>query len=333
MSEVSIEPTGTGAQSCHRCQCAIEAGDLRCAVCGLSVPEEQRVVDRPIVQILRCGTCGAAVSYEVEAQAPRCAFCGSVAHVERPTDPIEQPRFILPFRVTPEQAQQALRGWLGSLGFFRPSDLATQATLESLRPLWWVAWIFDARALISWAADSNAGAGRSQWAPHSGQTRMDFDRILVSASRGLTNDEAGALTGYFDLATAQTGFSGPAGAVCEGFQVQRSAARQTIASAIESVARSRLPSQIPGSSFRKLRVAVLLEGLRTDRFALPTYVFAYRYRGKLYRALVHGQNPASTFGTAPYSVLKILLVIGGGLLALLLILLIFGGIMALLGSA
>ncbi len=79
---------------------------------------------------------------------------------------------------------------------------------------------------------------------------------------------------------------------------------------------------IPGTSFRNLKLAVLLEGLRTHRFALPTYVSAYRYRGKLYRALVNGQNPSCTFGTAPYSIAKIALVIGGAIGALLLVVLL-----------
>jgi hypothetical protein len=320
------------AQACQRCQCAIEAGDLRCAVCGLPVPADRQVTERPTATILRCMNCGAAVSYEVEARAPRCAFCDSVTQIEHPTDPIERPRWIVPFIVSSEQAQGMLRGWLGSRGFFRPSDLASAATLESIRPLWWVAWIFDARALISWTADSNAGAGRAAWAPWSGQQAMDFTRILVPASRGLTEQECWTLTERFDLSRATEQLVGPPGAVCESFDVQRSAARATIAAAIERVAIGCLSGVIPGSRSRNVKVAVLLESLRTDRFALPTYVFNYRYRGKTYRALVHGQDPACVFGEAPYSIAKIAAVvaaIGGALLLILLLLMVgaalFGG--------
>ncbi len=90
-----------------------------------------------------------------------------------------------------------------------------------------------------------------------------------------------------------------------------------------------MPGVIPGSTYRNVHVAVLLESLRTERHALPTYVFAYRYRGKLYRALVHGQDPSCVFGKAPYSIAKIALVvvaIGGALLLLLLLLLAVGAI-------
>jgi hypothetical protein len=319
-----VDPRPPSPARCQRCECAIEAGDLRCAVCSLPVPAERHVVERPAARVLRCDTCGAAVAYEVEVQAPRCAFCGSVARVEQPTDPIEQPQWAVPFAVTPDQAREALRQWMGRLGFFRPADLASAASLEALSPLWWVGWVFDARALISWAADSNAGAHRSAWAPHSGQVPLDFARVLVPASRGLSAEECWQLTPRFDISRAGETFVGPPGAVCEGFEVQRSAARRVIADAIERLAASQAARFVPGTTYRNLRVAVLLESLRTLRFALPTYVLAYRYRGRLYRALVHGQDARCVLGTAPWSIARIALVVGGGLALLALLVLVVG---------
>lgn len=315
--------TGQRESRCTRCNCVIEAGDLRCAVCSLPVPDDDMTVESPIAALLRCTTCGAAVAYDVEVRAPRCPFCDAVAEVERPTDPVERPRWFLPFRTTPDQAQSSLRSWLGSRGFFRPSDLAATASLEALRPLWWVGWVLDARALISWTADSDAGRQRASWAPWAGQNPMDFERILIPASRGLSDDECWSLTDHYDLSTAGERPQGPAGAVCEGFDVQRSAARATIARAIEGLAHSRLASIIPGHSRRNVRVSVLLESLRTRRVALPAYVFTYRYRSKLYRAVVHGQDASCVIGEAPLSLAKIALVVGGAAALLLFLLFVF----------
>src|SRR5262249_9282351 len=114
-------------------------------------------------QIARCDRCGAALTYSAEAQGSRCAFCGSVTRLEQPADPLETAAEFLPFRVPLQTAHAALGGWLRSRGFFRPSDLASAARLENLRPLFWCAWLFDADALVSWTADSDAGSGRSPW--------------------------------------------------------------------------------------------------------------------------------------------------------------------------
>jgi hypothetical protein len=236
-----------------------------------------------------------------------------VTKLEQPLDPLEAAEAVLPFGVDASAAQSALRAWMRTLGFFRPSDLATRSTIDRLRPLWWAAWIFDAEALVSWSADSNAGARSASWAPHAGQAPMTFANVLVTASRGLTARECNLLTPYFNLASA-----GPpaasASAWIERFDVQRAAARSIVADAIHATAVGRLKEgTIPGSRFRNVHAAVLLRGLRTRRMALPTYVLAYEYDGRLYRALVHGQDARIVIGDAPYSIAKILLVIGAAL--------------------
>ncbi|HEX8539138.1 MAG TPA: zinc ribbon domain-containing protein, partial [Cystobacter sp.] len=79
---------------------------------------------------------------------------------------------------------------------------------------------------------------------------------------------------------------------------------------------------IPGRRFRNVHVAVVLSRRETRRYALPAYVLAYRYRREVYRVVVHGQDPAMVLGEAPVSVLKVVLVVLGVLLALALLFLL-----------
>lgn len=325
----------TAPLACRRCSAEVESGDLRCPVCAFAAApgaEHGATAAAPAADVLRCDGCGAAVAYRVETQAPKCDFCSAVMRVERPLDPLETAELVLPFRVAPDLAQQALRSWMSTLGYFRPRDLAQAATLDVLRPIHWAAWIVDADALVSWTADSNAGSGRSQWAPHSGQSHMRFERILVSASRGLSTDEAGRLAASFDLGTAEPVAQAvaPAGVTTEQFDVQRSAARQILSRALAGTAAHRVQHGIcPGSRFRKVQVAFLLERLRTRRVVLPTFVFAYRYRGTAYRAIVHGQDPKLVFGSAPYDWWKIAQLIVGGVAFIILVIVI----LAVLGNS
>lgn len=64
-----------------------------------------------------------------------------------------------------------------------------------------------------------------------------------------------------------------------------------------------------------MHAAVVLQHLITRRFAFPSYVLAYRYRGELHRVVISGQDASCVVGKAPYSVAKILAVIVGGALA------------------
>jgi len=321
--------------TCSRCESPLEAGDLRCAICGQAAPDtrelagNQGATQQP-VSILRCRGCGAALAYDPEHQAPHCSFCGEVVEVEQILDPMEQTEATLPFQVDAQEAKQALRRWLGTLGWFRPADLTTSARLEKLQPLWWVGWAFDAEALVSWTADSDFGARRSRWAPHAGRNPIRFENILVSASRGLTPAEAEIVSRGLRLETAvpvravsdqsdstpphspptpdDSPLRAPRGVTREQFDLPRSQARRYIVETIENLAHKRVQLQfIPGNKYRNVRVAVVIRKLETRRLAFPAYVLAYRYRDKLYRVAINGQNTRFLTGSAPYSVAKIVL--------------------------
>ena len=319
--------TARAVAGCERCGSRLEVGDLRCPICGLAVgaPRERGVlVAKAQAKVVRCDTCGASLEYSAEVKAPRCAFCASVMHVETTADPQEQAEAFLPFTVDAAAARGALEGFLSEKSFFRPGDLASAAALDSLRPMWWPAWAFSAGARVSWAADSDAGNRRSAWAPHAGQVDLTFQDILVSASRGLTEEECERLAERYSLAGAEGAPRGPEDAQVERFDVTRSGARRQILAAVEKEAHEQVErSHIPGRHFRNVHVAVALSSLETKRYALPAYVLAYRYRDKLYRVVVHGQDAGCVLGDAPVSVAKVVLVVGAVLLVLLALVLLF----------
>lgn len=295
---------------CSRCASPLEEGDLRCAVCALPVPAALAPVERPRVQILRCTWCGAAVAFDARHQGPACGFCGSVMQLEQPADPVEAATLRVPFVVDRETATASLRRWLATRGTFAPRTLLDEAVLESLTPLCWAAWIVNAEATVTWTADSDAGAERSAWAPHAGETRQTFGEIVVPASRGLSQRECAVLAPYYELSLAvavdEPAIQGEVPAMIESFDVQRSAARREVHRAIEALARQRVRDhEIPGRSYRKVHVSCLLERQTTARVALPAWVLAYRYRGRPYRAIVHGQRDAIVYGSSPIDWIKV----------------------------
>jgi transcription elongation factor Elf1 len=304
---------------CGRCESPVESDDLRCPVCRHAAPAAARLDDAETsVEILRCQNCGAAVTYDVRARAPKCAFCGSKTQVEVPEDPIEQTEFFLPFTVDRGAAESAYRRWLGGLGWFRPRDLVAASSLEWVKPLWWVGWVFDSDATVCWTADSNAGTRRADWAPHAGETEIEYRNVVVSASRGLRDEETHHLVSSYDIDSALGEAKGGGDtAVIERFDVQRSSAREQVMAMIERVAEERLKEgHIPGTRFRNLHVSVLLRRLVRRRYAFPSYVLAYRYNGALYRTVLSGQDENRILGTAPYSTTRILLAVFGGAIIL-----------------
>ena len=304
--------------SCTRCASPLERGDFRCAICGLPTPVSapDAATTEIVAAVMRCHGCGAAVAYDAKVAAPKCAFCGALTELETPDDPLEQAEAYLCFRVDVEQAKAALRTWLGGLGWFRPPDLRDGAIVDKLEPLWWAGWTFDAGVEVTWAADSNAGAGRSAWAPHAGSFALELDNVLVSASRGLSLSECEALTPGYNLRDTIDAPEPERRATVEQFDVQRSAARQTIARALTHTAARHAATHVPGSSIRNLKVAVVPQRMTTRRLGFPAYVLAYRYRNAVYRAIVHGQDPQFVVGKAPWSWTRIVLIVAAAVAAI-----------------
>ncbi|HEX8705014.1 MAG TPA: zinc ribbon domain-containing protein [Myxococcaceae bacterium] len=310
---------------CERCHSGLEAEDFRCPVCALpKAPEPGALVEKERAKLVRCNSCGAAVAYSVEAQAPRCAYCASEMHLETQEDPIDQAKRFVPFAVSPEQAQQALKAFLSNSGFFRPADLATRASVDSLKPMWWPGWELDVGVEASWTADTDAGAQRSEWAPHSGEAKVVLRNVLVSASRGLTEKETRKLSPSYDIRLALAEPKGPPGAQVELFDLTRSGARKQILASVEGLVREHIVRhELPGHRHRNVNVAVVLSGLATTNFALPAYVLAYRYGKKLYRVVVHGQDTACVLGEKPLSKLRVALAVLAAVVLIVAVALLF----------
>jgi len=305
--------------SCGRCESAFEAGDIRCAVCGNVAPEVVRR-DAPdaTVEVLRCSGCGATMTYSVAARAPMCAFCGSTLQLEARGDPLEETQLFLPFTVSRGRAEEAFREWLAGLGWFRPGDLRSASRLESLTATWWVGWAVDARVRASWTADSDVGAGRADWAPHAGQTELEFDDLVVAASRGLSGEETAGLLPSYQLGSARPADPDPpADAVVERFDMRRTAARQAVRLQLRRLVDDRLRrGVIPGRRFRNVHTALLVRGLVTRRLGFPAWVAAYRYRGVAHRFVLSGQDADCRLGDAPISALRVVAAVAAAVLGI-----------------
>ncbi|HEY6226279.1 MAG TPA: zinc ribbon domain-containing protein [Verrucomicrobiae bacterium] len=257
------------------------------------------------------------MEYRASLQTAQCGFCGGMVKLEEFVDPQEQIETRLAFAVSRAQALEIYRQWISRQGFFRPFNLAAASTLESLQALWWAAWVVNAGVRATWTADSDAGAQKAKWAPHAGELQSEFNSLVIPATRGLTANECARLIPTYDLAMTALDGDGERDAAMERFDMPRSFARAAIVGAIHRLIESRITNgEIPGSRFRNLHASVQLRKLMTRRMAFPAYVIAYRYRGRLYRTVISGQDPNCVVGEAPKSIGKLLLLVTLALLTL-----------------
>lgn len=310
---------------CEKCRELLDEGDLFCPSCGHEAPGQ---VDQPAgrleVHRFECTGCGATLTWELEVQGLRCAFCGRAALEERESVRLPPPRRLVPFQVDQTRAGTLFRESVGR-GLFRPGDLLRTLRVTELRGVYLPYWAFSVECHLYWTADSNATppGAKAEWAPYFGEHIARYEHRLVPASGALTSSETGKL-GAWDLAQAVPWAPELVRDVpAEAFSVTRKQARSRAFESFEQQVRADCMPKVPGSRRRNLRVNPLYTGAEAWPLLVPVWILAYEYRGRRYRFLVNGQT-GKVEGTAPVSPWKLLAAAGLVLLIFLLLVLLSG---------
>lgn len=300
-------------EKCTVCRGLIDEEDLFCGNCGTEAPRREGT-HRPEATIathsFQCSGCGAAMSYSAEAAALRCPFCGSTKLEKGRDHKVIAPSKVLPFRVSEQDARQAMRQAVGK-GFWRPPDLSEKAVIRDMVPVYVPYWVFSADVFTNWTADtSQTPIGASgDWYPLSGEHRAHYEGVLVGASGALTPHETSQLC-PFDMEQAlspdQVDF---ASFTVEQFNVARKYARPLAQSGLEELERSAIDRKFVPPRSRNVKVNLRIENMRSEPILLPVWIMAYQYQDQVYRFLVNGQSGRCT-GHGPISYYRVWLVIG-----------------------
>jgi len=319
---------------CEVCGSLIDEEDLFCANCGTEAPKREDREGAPAdsARVARhnfeCSGCGASMSYDAGAEALRCPFCGSVDMHQKQDARILAPSRVVPFQLSREEAEAAMRGWLGR-GFWRPGDLAREANVVKMTPVYVPYWVFEATTHTYWTADTSQtpGGARGDWYPLSGEHRGRYAGLLIGASGALAPSETAAIC-PFDLGAGRAPNEVDLENVTvEQFSLARKYARPLARQGLEQSEAATCESRnVPGRA-RNVHVNVRIESMASEPVLLPVWIMAYRYRDRLFRFLLNGQTGRAT-GQAPVSLKKILIAVAIAVLVLLLLLLVAGGLLS-----
>jgi DNA-directed RNA polymerase subunit RPC12/RpoP len=317
---------------CEVCGSLVDEEDLFCANCGTEAPksEDQDEARDDTTRLttcnFQCQGCGASMSYDAKAQGLRCPFCGSGDMQKKQDEKALAPRRVVPFRLDRNEAEAAMREWLGR-GFWRPGKLASEAAIVEMTPVYVPYWVFRAKTHTYWTADtSNTPSGaRGDWFPLSGEYREEYSGLLIGASGALTAGETASIH-PFDLGQGKPPEEVDLENVTvERFSLQRKYARPIARQGIDHRIQLDVDQHhVPGRS-RNIHANVRVESMSSEPMLLPVWIMAYRFQDKLYRFLINGQTGKAA-GQAPTSFGKIALVAGAVCLGALLLLLLIGAI-------
>lgn len=331
-----FEP-GQNALKCPYCQTEnriavaaepVEEIDFRQAMEQLRRGQETRDV-----LTVRCSACGAESTLNTDITADCCPFCGSAIVAQAGSRKLIRPRYLLPFKITRQQAMASFRQWVDSL-WFAPNDLRRLADASAVKGVYIPYWTYDcdteswytgARGEDYWATETYAAyengrdvtrtrqVRKTRWYPALGRVRDSFDDILILASNSLPRSctqrlepwDLGNLVPYGDEYLA--------GFVAESYQVDLEQGFELAKPIMDEAIRATIRRHIGGDHQRIDTVQTRYDQITFKHILLPLWISAYRYRDRTFRFLVNART-GEVSGQRPYSGWKIFLAVLAGLL-------------------
>ncbi len=273
---------------------------------------------------IECKGCGAITL--VTGHATSCPFCDSplVVEIQQDNETLV-PESLLPFKIDGRAAGEKFKAWVTSR-WFAPSDLALRAQRAKLDGVYLPYYTYDALALVDYRGQRGThykttetytdSEGKTQtrevtkthWTPCSGHVRVEFDDVMVCASKSLPHSLVDALEPW-DLADLRgfdpaflSGFMAERAAVDlrEGFDLAKNKMVPEIKRTIER--------DIGGDDQRIDHFDADHRNVAFKLFMLPLWISSFRYNDKVYRFVVNART-GEVSGERPYSTAKIVLAV------------------------
>jgi hypothetical protein len=217
-----------------------------------------------------------------------------------------------------EAALAAARHWQRRIGLLREPG-AKRASLDSLRAVYLPVYLYGALAESSYRAsvgeyyyvkENNKRVRRTEFYPLQGEHTVYVRDVVVTASRGIPNDELEHIE-PFDLRALHR----YSAALISGWPAEEPSVTQDECLALarsEALARIglELPRFMPGDTHRELQHRTLLQQECLELVLVPLWVFALRYDPERppIRLIINGQT-GRAYGKVPWSVVRVTILI------------------------
>jgi ribosomal protein S27E len=273
-----------------------------------------------------CSQCGATVTFTPPEVAGECSFCGATIVAQpKAADPMVAPEAVLPFGVSQQQANGAIKEWLSSR-WFAPNALKRLAQQESISGVYIPFWTYDTRTESSYTGERGEHyyttetyteqdergntvtrtrqVQHTRWYSASGWVSRAFDDILIPATQSVSRQRLAALEPW-DLQSLNPYEP----AYLSGYKAQRyqvelpqgfEEAKQVMAGVIDGDVRR----DIGGDEQRVQRIDTAYSDITFKHILLPVYLAAYRFNQKVYQVMINART-GEVQGDRPYSFWKI----------------------------
>lgn len=271
-----------------------------------SIEEEIRSKGETMTcRIYTCKTCGAQLMINDVEASTYCAYCGQPTIVFERVSEERKPEYIIPFRISKEQVETAIREQTKG-NFFVPKEVRN-FSIEKIRGIYVPFWSFDIDyyddQTWEYTTEDKYGNRKSTYYLREAESRMEG--ILVDASANLHDETTERLEPY-DLRCKKP-FTPEylSGYYADTYDVEESRLLRSASVRAMNLFNEEIRKTIPKQGARKIMSRPKKTVLNADYVLLPAWFLTFRYHYEPYTMVINGQS-GKIVGTLPFDKKKVI---------------------------
>ena len=270
--------------------------------------KEGELEDNSDKQEFVCNACGARVVTDSHTSATFCAFCGSPALVGQRLSENFRPKYLIPFSVGREKAENLFIKWAKG-GRWTPMNFVSKKNIEKLTGLYVPFWLFDYKVQldVEGKGTTSSIAGNIKTIKDYDvqyKGNMFFDNVPFDGETRIDDALMEAIEPYNMSKMIPYDYKYLPGFFADRYDLDAEALKD------RAVKRGReYINQFVNTKTKKYDTFSIKQNksvftdIRADYALLPVWFMSYKYLGKYYYFAVNGQT-GEVAGTMPISPIK-----------------------------
>ena len=294
--------------------------------------EETLSEDMPELDSYKCTSCGAELIADSTTSATFCLYCKNPTVIKTRFSGKFQPKSVIPFRLTQQQAKEIYTKWIGKRRFV-PSDFKQKKEIDKVTGIYAPFWLFDCRAdgvidgegtkIKSWTQGEYRYT-QTKYYRVLRQGNAEYHKVPVDASKKLDDKFMHLIEpyNYDDLTDFSMQYM--SGFMAEKYDIEAVEAEVVLKERVEGYLEDVLRKTVEGYSTYSVKdKEIALSDTSQAYSMLPIYLLINKYKEKEHIFIVNGQT-GKVVGDTPISLSKQAL-FAGVIFIVICILAVFGG--------
>lgn len=254
--------------------------------------EENNIYAEPEMmecKIYTCTSCGAELAVNDMEVSTYCAYCGQPTIVYSRVSQEQKPRYILPFKISREQALGRIRERFGK-GFLVPKEIKN-FELEKLSGIYVPYFLFDAYYYDNQRVTYSEGAGdkkKTRFVDF--EAECEFKKISCDASKKLNDESTQRLEPFMldDLRDFEPAYL--SGFYADRYDLSARQLTNVVVRRCKELFDREMKRQVGHENAAILKSKPKHEIRNSEYALLPVWFMTFRYKNEPYTMLVNGQT-------------------------------------------